>query len=337
MTSATPTTSSTASASRPTENPNCPSEQWRHDHQFSRGNPLAERNTRWALLLTVIMMVAEISGGWMFNSMALLADGWHMSSHALALGLAVAAYSAARRFAHHQHFSLGTWKIEILGGYTSALFLLAIAGIMLFESVARLLEPRAIQYDQAIALACLGLAVNLVCAWLLKDNHHHHHSHDHHHHHGHQHDHGHRDLNLRAAYIHVLTDAATSVLAIIALFGGKFWGASWLDPVMGIIGAIVVTVWAVGLIRDTARVLLDAEMDKPIVAKIESVINRQFNGTLTDLHVSRVAQDQYACVLSLATPETLTPDDIKQALNAHNELVHITVEVNHYHHNSPTP
>lgn len=314
----------------PTKNPapdNLPPHQWRHSHQFNQGNPLAERNTRWALLLTLIMMVAEITGGWVFNSMALLADGWHMSSHALALGLAVFAYSAARRLTHSRQFNFGTWKIEVLGGYTSALFLVAIAGIMLFQSVARLLEPSAIHYNQAIALACLGLAVNLICAWLLKGGHGHSHGHDH------DHDHDHQDLNLRAAYLHVITDAATSLLAIIALTGGKLWGASWLDPVMGIVGAIVVSVWAYGLIRDTGRILLDAEMDKPVVQEIRDVIaNNHCDSTLTDLHVSRVAQNQYACIVTLATSQSsgITPDDVRQALSIHDELVHITVEINRY-------
>ena len=181
------------------------------------GNPLAEQKTRWAVLLTLIMMVAEIGGGWFYNSMALLADGWHMSSHALALGLSVVAYRAARHFARDHRFSFGTWKIEVLGGFSSALLLVGVAGLMLFESVARLLDPSPIHYQQAIGIAIGGLLVNLACAWLLKDDHGHHHGHGHHHdhhdHHGHHH-HGHQDLNLRAAYLHVLADAATSVLAI---------------------------------------------------------------------------------------------------------------------------
>ena len=260
-----------------------------HDHVFDEGNPLAERNTRWAVLLTIVMMVAEITSGWMFNSMALLADGWHMSSHALALGLSVAAYAAARRFAQHPRFAFGTWKIEVLGGYTSAIFLVGIAGLMLFQSVARLLAPTPIQYDQAILVAVLGLLVNLVCAWLLKDGHHHHHEDEDHHH-----DHNHHDLNLSAAYLHVITDALTSFLAIVALFGGKLWGANWLDPVMGIVGAILVTIWAVGLIKNTANVLLDAEMDKPIANRVkERVCSKIPKTEVTDFHLWRVGKKHY--------------------------------------------
>ena len=192
---------------------------WQHSHIFDDGNPLAERNTRWAVWLTAITMVVEIAGGWIYNSMALLADGWHMSSHAMALGLSVLAYGAARRLAHSKRFAFGTWKIEILGGYTSAILLVGVAGLMLFQSVERLLAPSPIHYDQAILIAMVGLLVNLTCAWLLKDGHAHHHgtdSHDSHHHH--------HDLNLRSAYLHVMTDAATSLLAIVALFGGKLAG-----------------------------------------------------------------------------------------------------------------
>lgn len=296
-------------------------EYWRHSHVFDQGNPIAERKTRWALWLTVVMMVFEIAGGWLLNSMALLADGWHMSSHALALGLSILAYRAARHYADDHRFAFGTWKIEILGGYTSALFLLGIAGLMVFQSIERLLAPSAIHYDEAIAIAVVGLGVNLVCAWLLKDDHNHH---GHHHEHSHQH-----DLNLRSAYMHVLADAATSVLAIAALVGGKFWGASWLDPLMGIVGGLLVAVWAKGLLRDTGRVLLDAEMDSPVVEEIREVIQQiPVSAEITDLHVWRVGKGQYACIVTLASASALSADSVRQRLSVHEELVHITVEVN---------
>jgi cation diffusion facilitator family transporter len=309
-------------------------ENWRHSHVFDEGNPLAERNTRWAVVLTTVMMVVEIAGGWMFNSMALLADGWHMSSHALALGLSVLAYGAARRFAHDTRFTFGTWKIEVLGGYTSALLLVLVAGLMLYQSVERLVAPSPIRYDQAIVLAIVGLVVNLACAWLLKGGHDHGHHHDHHEHeHGHD-AHHHHDLNLRSAYLHVVADAATSVLAIVALIGGKLWGASWLDPVMGIVGAGLVAVWAYGLLRDSGGILLDAEMDAPVVAEIREVIAASpISAEISDLHVWRVGKGKYACILSLVTAEGAESEDFKRQLRIHDELVHISVEVNR--HQSP--
>ncbi|MCC6209072.1 MAG: CDF family Co(II)/Ni(II) efflux transporter DmeF [Gammaproteobacteria bacterium] len=302
-------------------------DDWSHSHVFDEGNPLAERNTLWVVILTAAMMVAEIAGGWMFNSMALLADGWHMSSHALALGLSVLAYAAARRFAHDARFAFGTWKIEVLGGYTSAILLIGVAGLMLYQSVERLIAPTPIHYDQAIVIAVVGLLVNLVCAWLLMGGH----GHDHHGHHGHHnHDH-HHDLNLRSAYLHVVADAATSVLAILALIGGKFWGANWLDPAMGIAGAALVTVWAYGLLRDSGRVLLDAEMNAPVVAEIREVIEASpIKARISDLHVWRVGKGKYACILSLIITDDTEAEYFKQQLSIHEELVHITVELKNY-------
>lgn len=306
-----------------------PSQQalgWQHTHVFDKGNPLAERNTRWAVVLTAVMMVLEIAGGWTFNSMALLADGWHMSSHALALGLAAMAYAAARRLAGDSRFAFGTWKIEVLGGYSSAIVLVLIAALMLFQSVERLISPSPIHYDEAIVIAIAGLLVNLVCAWLLRGG-----AHDHGHDHDHSHDHGHahHDLNQRAAYIHVVTDAATSVLAIVALIGGKLWGVAWLDPVMGIVGAALVATWAYGLLRESGRVLLDAEMNAPVVEEIRDVIAQSpIPAEICDLHVWRVGRGKYACIVALATEADVAPDYFKAQLRVHEELVHISVEVN---------
>ena len=311
----------------------------RHEHRFDDGNPLAERNTRRAMWLTVSMMLVEIVGGWWFNSMAVLADGWHMSSHALALGLSVFAYRCARRYAHDPRFAFGTWKIEILAGYTSAIALLGVAALMAVQSLERLWVPAPIHYNEAIAIAAVGLGVNLLCAWWLHDSpghaHHHHghgHGHDHGDHHGHDHDHGHshgHDLNLRSAYVHVLADAATSVLAIVALLGGKLLGLTWLDPVMGLVGAVLVTAWAIGLLRDSGRILLDAQMDAPVVAEVREVIEQgPWPARLADLHVWQVGRGKYAVAASVVTSDaTLDPDTVRQALAIHEELVHVTVEI----------
>lgn len=195
---------------------------------------------------------------------------------------------------------------------------------MLYQSIERLISPSAIHYDQAIAIGVVGLLVNIACAWLLKDCHvHTHHDHDH------GHGHGHHDLNLRSAYMHVLADAATSVLAILALIGGKFWGAAWLDPVMGIVGAGLVASWVYGLIRQTSRVLLDAEMDAPVVAEVREVIDSSpISAQISDLHVWRVGKGKYACILSFTTDQNATPAYFKDLLSVHEELVHITVEIN---------
>ncbi|WP_281243968.1 CDF family Co(II)/Ni(II) efflux transporter DmeF [Dokdonella immobilis] len=295
-----------------------------HSHAFDEGNPLAERNTSRAMWLTIAMMVVEIGGGWLYNSMALLADGWHMSSHALALGLSAFAYSCARRYAKDRRFAFGTWKIEILAGYTSAILLLCVAGLMAFQSIERLITPLPIHYSQAIVLAAIGLAINLICAWLLRGHHDHGPGSGHHHDHAHSH---HHDLNLRSAYLHVLADAATSVFAIIALAAGMLWGARWLDPVMGIIGAILVTVWAIGLLRDTGKVLLDAEMDAPVVEEVRDVVaGCDPSAIITDLHVWRVGKGKFSCVLSLVTHSRLSADDFRNQLAVHEELVHVVVE-----------
>ena len=304
---------------------------WKHNHVFDTGNPAAEKGTRLVMWITLAMMVIEIVAGYGFNSMALLADGWHMSSHALAIGLSAFAYAAARRYASDPRFAFGTWKIEILSGYTSAIFLVGVAGSMLFQSVERILAPEPIHYAEALVIAAIGLVVNLVCAVILGKAHDHHdHGHAHDHHAGHDHHH-HGDLNLKSAYIHVVADAATSVLAIAALAGGWFYGWSWLDPVMGIVGAILVGVWAKNLMLDTGKVLLDREMDHPVVSEIREVVESgpEISGTrCTDLHVWRVGTGTYACAISLVTHDpALTAARVREQLAVHEEIVHVTVEI----------
>jgi cation diffusion facilitator family transporter len=309
---------------------------WFHDHVFDETNPLAERNTRWVMWITIAMMGVEIAAGSWFNSMALLADGWHMSSHALAIGLSAFAYGAARRYARDPRFAFGTWKIEVLGGFASALFLLGVAGMMVMGSLERLFTPQPIHFIEAIAVAALGLAVNLGCALLLGQAHHHPgesgHSHGHGHGHADHHEHAaHGDLNLKSAYVHVIADAATSVLAIAALVGGWVWGWAWLDPAVGLVGAVLVAVWAKGLLVETGKVLLDREMDHPLVDEIRELLESPpvAAGTLvTDLHVWRVGKAVYACALTVVTHDPLlTPARLREQLKVHEEIVHATIEI----------
>jgi cation diffusion facilitator family transporter len=301
--------------------------RWEHDHVFDRGNAAGERGTRAVAWLTAVMMVVEIVAGWWYNSMALLADGFHMSSHALAIGLSAFAYAAARRYATDQRFAFGTWKIEILGGFASAVLLLAIVALMVFGSVERLIAPQPIHYQEAIIVAIVGLAVNVLSALILGRAHHD----DHHQHHGGDHNH-HHDLNLKSAYVHVIADAATSVLAISALLGGWLYGWSWLDPTMGLVGAVLVAVWAKQLLADTGKVLLDREMDHPVVDEIREVVESKSGSEQTrisDLHVWRVGRASYSCALSLVTRDpTLTTDKVREWLSVHEEIVHSTIEVN---------
>ncbi|MGO4154959.1 CDF family Co(II)/Ni(II) efflux transporter DmeF [Cupriavidus sp. YAF13] len=306
---------------------------WTHTHVFDSGNKAAERGTRLVMLITAAMMVVEIAAGLWFNSMALLADGWHMSSHALAIGLSAFAYVAARRYAHDQRFAFGTWKIEILAGFASAIFLLGIAALMVFGSVERIFSPQAIHYKEAMAVTVIGLLVNIGCALILGDAHDlgHEHGHQHGHEHGHGRHHQH-DLNLRSAYVHVLADAATSVLAILALAGGWLLGWRWLDPVMGIVGAGLVGTWAFGLLKQTGVVLLDREMDHPVVDEVREVLQAFDHGDegtrVADLHVWRVGKEKFSCLVSLVTHDpALTAARVRSALAVHEELVHITVEI----------
>ena len=280
-------------------------------------------------------MILEILGGWIFNSMALLADGWHMSSHMLALGLAYFAYRMARQYASDSRFSFGTWKIEILAGYSSAILLMVVALLTGIQSIERLFNPVTIHFNEAIPIAVVGLVINLICAWLLHDGgheHHHHHSHDHHHdNHQHTHDHHHHhDLNQKAAFLHVVADAVTSVLAIIALFAAKYFSWNFLDALLGIIGALLVAKWSWGLIQETGKTLLDAEMGHPVVQEIKDVIAQLPHVEITDLHVWKVGKGKFSCILGLETSiADLTPDQVKRELSIHEEIVHASVEIHH--------
>lgn len=313
---------------------------WQHEHVFNSGNPSAERSTRLVMWITLATMVVEIGAGWWFNSMALLADGWHMSSHALAIGLAALAYGAARRYAKDPRFAFGTWKIEVLGGFASAIVLLGVAALMVVGSLERLFTPQAIAYREAIVVAVLGLGINVACALILGHAHHGHgHDHGHAHDHGRDHDHAHHhhhghgeDLNLKSAYTHVIADAATSLLAIVALVGGWLYGWQWLDPAMGIVGAVLVAVWARGLLAQTGKVLLDREMDHPVVDEIREVVEHDADPKdetrIADLHVWRVGKAHYACALTVVTHSaTLSADEIRRRLAVHEEIVHSTIEI----------
>lgn len=305
-----------------------------HAHDFDFANPLAERRTRWVVILTAITMVVEVVAGWWYGSMALLADGWHMSSHVIALGLSVAAYALARRLRRDDRFAFGTWKIEVLGGYTSALLLAGVVLYMAFECLSRLRHPGVIAYDQALGVAVLGLLVNLSSAWLLAGAARapaapHDHDRVDGHGHGHAHAHRHADLNLRSAYLHVAADAATSLLAIGALAGGKYLQLAWLDAAVGLFASVVVAAWAWSLLRSTSRILLDAEMGAPVVGKIrQSLHAAPIPLQIQDLHVWQVGKGSYACILSVATNAAVTPEYFRSLLQVHAEVVHVTVEVN---------
>lgn len=305
---------------------------WRHEHAFDSGNIAGERSTRLVMWITAIMMVAEIAAGWSYNSMALLADGFHMSSHAVAIGLSAFAYAAARRHAGDSRFAFGTWKIEVLAGFASAIFLLVVVALMVVGSIERLISPEPIHYQEAIIIAAVGLVVNLVSAFILGTAHHHDHGDHHHHEEHHDHEH-HHDLNLKSAYVHVVADAATSVFAILSLVGGWMYGWAWLDPVTGIVGAVVVALWAKRLITDTGKVLLDREMDHPVVDEIRQAVEeggRQSETSIADLHVWRVGKSSYSCAISLVTHDKeLTPGKVRSWMSQHEEIVHTTIEIHH--------
>ena len=312
-----------------------PIESWRHEHVFLGADHLRnERRTRIVVGLTLLMMVAEIAAGSIYGSMALLADGWHMATHAGALTVSSAAYVFARRHARSERFAFGTGKVGDLAGFGSALILACIAAVIGYESVVRLVQPSTIRFDEAIVVAVIGLLVNLASAALLghaPDDHHHDHDHEHDHDHA---PHGeeahapvHSDLNLRSAHLHVLADAMTSVFAIAALGAGRLLGWNWMDAVCGIVGAAVILYWSFGLLRDTGAVLLDVDADPGTLARIRSRIEAQRGDRVTDLHVWRVGPGHLAAIVSVVTDALRPPEHYKQLLAGIGRLAHVTVEV----------
>ena len=298
-----------------------------HDHVFLGANHARNERRTWiVIVMTAVMMVAEIIAGVMFGSMALLADGFHMATHAGALSITAAAYYYARRHANDPRFSFGTGKLGELAGYSSAVILAVVALGIGFESVMRLAAPVPILFDQAIVVATVGLAVNLVSAWVLHEggDHHHDHSHD-------QHDHHHHDHNLRAAYLHVLTDALTSVLAIAGLLAGRFYGWVWMDPLMGIVGGIVIARWSWGLLRGAGAVLLDTTPDLELSSRIRGEIERD-GDRISDLHLWRVGPGHMAVIIVLISDRPQPPSHYKERLAALPQLSHVTVEVHHCSH-----
>ena len=295
------------------------SSRWQHDHIFAQDRVRdGEKRTLVVVLITALMMVIEITAGLAYGSMALLADGLHMASHAAALGIAFVAYVVARRLAADERFSFGTGKLNSLAGFASAVLLLGFSLIMVTESTSRFINPVAISYDQALIVAVVGLVVNALSAWILAatPHHHDHHSHDHHH-----------DHNLRAAYLHVIADALTSVLAIVALLAAKYYAVNWLDPFMGLVGAALVARWSYGLIRESAKVLLDRQASSTLVDAVRNSIERDSSDRVTDLHCWSIGHGIYAADLAVVSDEPQSADHYRSLISSDLGIVHATIEV----------
>jgi cation diffusion facilitator family transporter len=322
-------------------------ERWTHDHAFlGDAHERNERRTLFVVALTTAMMLVEIIGGTVFGSMALVADGWHMSSHAAALGIAALAYRYARRHRHDARFSFGTGKLGELAAFASAIILVMIALYIGVESAMRLIAPVPIAFGVAIPIAAVGLGVNLASVWLLHgDAGHHHYDHSDHHPHGHQdhHDHGHHhhdhhapaapggDTNFRAAYVHVAADALTSVLAIVALTAGRYLGWTWLDPAMGLVGTLVIAAWSFSLIRSAGAVLLDVVPSDRLAGAIRAALETD-GDAIADLHLWRLGPGHAGVIVSVVSDHPQAPAAYKQRLAAIEGLSHVTVEVHRCDH-----
>ncbi len=295
-------------------------ETFKHHHDYAVIEKKSEQRTLLVLILTAITMVVELIAGKLFGSMSLQADGWHMGTHVAAFFIAVFAYRYAKKHARNPAFTFGTGKVIVLGGFASAVALAVVAVMMAFESSHRLVHPQEIHFDEAIAVAILGLIVNLVCAVILQGKHHYHDESEQTHHH---HDH-----NIKAAYYHVLADALTSLLAIIALFAGKFFGWNWLDPLMGIAGALVITHWAYGLQKETSLILLDSSIEENKKSAIKEKIESDSDNRISDFHLWKVGPDDYAAIISLVTHYPKPTEHYKKLIKNTSKLSHITIEIN---------
>lgn len=298
--------------------------KWQHAHTFTANNRKNEQKTFRVVVLTASMMLVEIAAGTLFGSMALLADGWHMGTHAAALGITLFAYRYASRHANNPRFTFGTGKISVLGGFTSAVVLQIVALLMAGEAVQRLLRPQPIQFGEAISVALLGLIINLISIRLLGNQHEHGTAHAQDEPHRHQA----TDHNLRAAYLHVLADALTSILAIAALLAGWLWDWVWMDAVMGIVGSLLITRWAIGLLRDTSHILLDAHPDQHLAEEVRTMLEGDADNRISDLHIWRVGEQASAAIVSLVTHYPRPVEHYRQLLDAVHELEHVTIEVN---------
>jgi cation diffusion facilitator family transporter len=302
-----------------------PHERHIHSHTFGQDRvKTGERRTVTVIFITALMMIVEVAAGMFYGSMALLADGLHMASHAFALGITWYAYVFARKHAHDRGFSFGTGKVNSLAAFASALLLAGFAVMMAWESIIRFLHPVVIAFDQAILVAFIGLLVNAISVFILgvrgEEGAH---KHDYEHHHDH-----HKDHNLRAAYLHVLADALTSLLAIFALMAGKYFGLNWMDPVMGVVGSILVARWSWGLLREASRVLLDKQASEEMLETIKSAVERGEHCKVTDLHVWEIGPGIVAVQITVLSTQHITPEQIKALLPKNYSLAHVAIEVN---------